>query len=137
MSAPAELSADSRTLAVRVPLNIAKRCGRKVVVAPETESTARPANKPNEALVSALARAFRWRSLIETGVHGTIGETAAAEKVNASYVSRVLRLALLSPDIVEGILNGDAPEITLSRVLRPFPADWRQQRVGESLRTSR
>ena len=50
-------------------------------------------------MVKALARAFRWRKLLETGVYGTIEELAAAEKINASYVSRVLRLTLLAPDM--------------------------------------
>ena len=43
------------------------------------------------------ARAFRWRKLLETGVLATVEEIAAAKKINASYVGRVLRLALLAP----------------------------------------
>ena len=57
-------------------------------------------------MVKALARAFRWRKLLETGIFGTIEELAAAEKINASYVSRILRMTLLAPDIVEAILDG-------------------------------
>jgi hypothetical protein len=60
-------------------------------------------------MVKALARGFRWRKLLETGVHGTIGEIATAEKINASYVGRLLRLTLLAPDIVEAILDGRHP----------------------------
>jgi hypothetical protein len=41
-------------------------------------------------MIKALARAFRWRKLLETGMYGTIEELAAAEKINASYVSRIL-----------------------------------------------
>jgi hypothetical protein len=79
-------------------------------------------------MVKALARAFRWRKLLETGVYGTIAEIAAAEKINSSYVSRILRLTLLAPDIVEAIVNGrHPPELTLANVMKPFPARWDQQ----------
>ena len=52
-------------------------------------------------MVKAIARAFRWREMLENGTHATIAEIAAAEKINESYVGRVLRLTLLAPDIVE------------------------------------
>jgi hypothetical protein len=76
-------------------------------------------------LVKGLARGFRWRKLLETGVYGTIEEIAAAERINSSYVSRVLRLTLLAPEIVEAILDGQQPvEMTLAVLMRPFPAEW-------------
>ena len=79
-------------------------------------------------MVKALARAFRWRGLLETGVYATIDEMAAAEKINESYVSRVLRLTLLAPDIVEAILDGRQPaEMTLTVLIRPFPVEWSVQ----------
>ena len=84
-------------------------------------------------MIKALARAFRWRDLLETGVFATVDEIAVAEKINASYVSRVLRLTLLAPDIVEAILSGrQPPELTLAALMRPFPVEWREQ--GLSLR---
>ncbi len=52
---------------------------------------------------------YRWRRMLETGRYGTIDELAAAEKINSSYVSRLLRLTLLAPDIVEAILDGRQP----------------------------
>jgi len=61
-------------------------------------------------LVKAVARAFQWRRMLETGRFGTLAELAASEKINASYVSRVLRLTLLAPAIVEAILDGRQPE---------------------------
>jgi hypothetical protein len=79
------------------------------------------------ALVKALARAWRWRRLLERGEHGTLGELADAGKISRSYVSCVLRLTLLAPDIVERILDGrDAP--TLPQLLKPFPVEWERQR---------
>ena len=60
-------------------------------------------------MVKAIARAFRWREMLENGNYATIAEIAAAEKINETYVGRVLRLTLLAPDIVEAILNGRQP----------------------------
>jgi hypothetical protein len=62
-------------------------------------------------------------------VFATVEAIAAAEKINASYVSRVLRLTLLAPDIVEAILDGRQPAaITLAALLRPVAAGWDVQR---------
>ena len=62
------------------------------------------------------------------GVFATVEEMAAAEKINASYVSRVLRLTLLAPDIVESILAGRQPsDMTLAILTKPFPAAWGEQ----------
>jgi hypothetical protein len=127
------LSNDGRTLTVRVPMTFAKRGGRKLVISPDgTPSLAPPRRRVDNAMIKALARAFRWRKLMETGVYGTIEEIAAVEKINASYVSRVLRLTLLAPDVVEGILDGrQPPEISLAMMMRPFPVAWGEQ--GETL----
>ena len=59
-------------------------------------------------LVKALARAWRWQKLLDRGVYNSVTEIAAAETISKSYVSRILRLALLAPDIVEAILGGCA-----------------------------
>ena len=56
------------------------------------------------------------------------GAIAATEKINASYVSRVLRLTLLAPEIVEAILDGRQPtEMTLAMLMRPFSVEWWEQ----------
>ena len=60
-------------------------------------------------MVKAIARAFRWREMLKNGTHATIAEIAAAEKIDESYVGRILRLTLLAPDIVEAILIGRQP----------------------------
>jgi hypothetical protein len=79
-------------------------------------------------MVKAIARAFRWRELLENGTHATIAEIAAVEKINESYVGRVLRLTLLAPRTVEAILNGrQPPEMTLEHLMRPFPTCWIRQ----------
>jgi hypothetical protein len=82
-------------------------------------------------MIKAIARAFRWRKMLEDGTHATIAEIAAAEKINESYVGRVLRLTLLAPDVVETILVGrQPPEMTLAVLMQPFPVIWSTQRLG-------
>ena len=131
MTTIATLSRDGRTLTVRIPMTFRQRGGRKLVISPEGAS-AWPAPRPriDNAMIKALARAFRWRRLLETGVHTTIDDLAAAEKINPSYVSRILRLTLLAPDIVEAILDGRQPaEMTVKELARPLPVDWERQQV--------
>ena len=78
-------------------------------------------------MIKAIARGFRWRNLLETGVYGTINEIAKAEKISPFYVSRVLRLTLLAPAIVVAILDGRQPaEMTLA-LMEPFSPGWREQ----------
>jgi hypothetical protein len=67
--------------------------------------------------------------MLETGRFATLTELAAAEKINRSYVCRVLRLTPMAPDIVEAILNGRQPEaMTLPGLMEPFPVEWDEQR---------
>jgi hypothetical protein len=91
---------DGRTVTVRVPISIRRRGGRKLVLAPDSTSVTAPpvCRRIDNAMVKTLARAFRWREMLEDGTHATIAEIAAAEKINGSYVSRVLRLTLLAPE---------------------------------------
>jgi len=93
-----------------------------------THARGRRASAADTTLVKALARAFRWRRMLETGRYGTIDELAAAEKINSSYVSRLLRLTLLAPEIVEAILDGrQSASMTLPGLMEPFPAEWGRQ----------
>jgi len=116
------------TVTVRVPLTLRRQGSRKTIITP-AGTLPMPA-RVDITLVKALARAFRWRRMLETGRYTTIEELACAEKINASYVSRVLRLTLLAPDIVEAILDGrQTPETTLPGLMGPFPVEWEAQRT--------
>lgn len=119
----------AQMLTVRVPLAVRKpRGGRKLVLTPGGTAP-RGASAADTTLVKALARAFRWRRMMETGRYGTIDELAAAEKINSSYVSRLLRLTLLAPYLVEAILDGRQAEgVTLPSLMEPFPMEWEGQR---------
>ena len=79
-------------------------------------------------MIKAIARGFRWRRLLETGVYGTLEEIAAAEKINPSYVSRLLRTTLLAPEVVEAILDGRQPaDMTLALLMQPLGVLWAEQ----------
>ena len=91
--------------------------------------------RTDSTLVKALARAFRWKRLLESGEYATISELAEREGIAPSYMTRVLRLTLLAPDIVEAVLDGtQGPEVTLVRVLEPFAEEWAEQRAAFSQR---
>ena len=125
------ITADGKYLDIRIPMTFKTYGGRKLMITPEGDvSKPEPAGPVvDEALVRALARAFRWRAMLESGKHATARDLAAAHKINASYVSRILRLTLLAPDIVEMILDGRQPEtITMSSLKKPFPLIWSEQR---------
>jgi hypothetical protein len=103
----AELSPDRRSLTVQVPLAFKRRGGRKQVVGPDGETAWAPMPaRIDSTLVKALARAYRWRAMLESGNYSTMDEFAAAERINASYLARVLRLTLLAPWIVETAIEG-------------------------------
>jgi hypothetical protein len=123
---------DHGTLTIAVPLTIRKRGGRKLVLSPVGEEITAPARpRIDNTLVKALARAFRWRKLLETGVYATVAEMADAEGINRSYVSRVLRLTLLAPQLVENILEGRlGSDLVIPDLLQPRSELWKEQRLS-------
>ena len=118
-----------QTVTVTVPFAIRKRGGRTLVITPDGVTSApTPRTRVDSALLKALARGFRWRKLLETGHFATIEEIAEAENINPSYVSRVLRMTLLAPEIVEAILDGTQPAgLTRAKMMQPFPLEWKHQ----------
>jgi len=114
------------TVTLHVPFCIVKRGGRKEMQMPEG---ATHSQRTDNTLVKALARAFRWKRMLESGEFATIAELAEREGIAPSYMTRVLRLTLLAPHMVEAILDGkQGPEVTLARVLEPFAVEWPEQR---------
>ena len=113
------------TITIHVPFRIVKRGGRKEMVLPPDASAARP--RSDNTLIKALGRAFRWKRMMESGQFATTAELAEREGIAVTYMTRVLRLNLLAPNIVEAILDGQqGPDVTLARLLEPFPALWQQ-----------
>lgn len=123
------MTAVANTLTVRIPLTVRRRGGARKVVVP-CGTLPMPA-QVDVTLVKALARAFRWRRMLETGHHATVKDLARAEKINPSYASRVLRLTLLAPDIVDAILDGRQPKgMTLPALMDGVETEWVVQRRG-------
>ena len=116
---------EPQTITVKVPLTIRRRGGRKTILAPDGSEAWSPGPSVDPPLVKAVARAHRWRRMLESGSYSTIKELAAAEKINASYLCRVLRLTLLAPTIVEAILDGRQPEgMTLPVLMEGVEMVW-------------
>ncbi|KKB79724.1 bacteriophage-like protein [Devosia soli] len=122
----------SSTFTVSVPLTIRTRGGRKLVLSPAGGAITAPARpRIDNTLVKALARAFRWRKILESGRFATVAEMAAAENMDRSYVSRVMRMTLLAPEIVESILEGrHSPDLLLPKLLEPRSEIWSEQRLS-------
>ena len=124
----ATVSTDGETITVHIPLTFRKRGGRKLVVTPDGAEWA-PRPRVDNAMVKALARAFRWRKMLDTGVHATLENLAKAKGIAKTYVSQNLRLTLLAPEIVEAILDGRQPAgRQLDDLLEGFPLEWEAQR---------
>jgi len=128
------------TVTVHVPMRFAIHGGRKLIISDTDEKSGgrlfnRPSNdaprqRTENALLKALARAHRWRQMIESGAYASITDLAKAENVNQSYACRVLRLTLLAPSIIDEILDGRCPpDLMLKRVMRRLPIWWEEQKV--------
>ena len=124
-----DIVAEGEQLVVSVPLAMKRRGGRKQVIVPGGAESGTPAQpRTNASLVLTIARAHRWRELLEQGRYGSVRELALALGVDNSYVARLLRLSLLAPDLVEGIVEGTEPSgLSLQKLFRA-PMEWESQR---------
>ena len=122
---------EAASITVRVPLAIRRQPGRKTVATPMRDGgEAALPTRTDPALVKALARAFRYQRLLAEGRSASISEMAAAERIERGYLGSLLRLTLLAPHLVEAMLDGRQPaDMTLPRLLAPFPAGWAEQRA--------
>ena len=120
------------TLTVYVRFRIRKHGGRKVMDMPVGAPV--PPHHFDNTMIKALARAFRWKRMLESGEYTTIAELSAKEQLAVSYMARVLRMAQLAPDIVEAILEGRQPkEMALADLLETFSVNWVTQKVAFGL----
>ena len=85
--------------------------------------------RPNATLIKALTRAYKWKERLFSGGAPSTSAIANEEGVTERYVSRIMRLAFLAPDIVEAILGGYQPvDLELERLLKGIPTSWDAQR---------
>ena len=114
------------TMTLHVPFRVVKRGGRKEMQMPEGATKPR---QTDNTLVKALARAFRWKRMLESGEFATIADLAEHERIAAPYLTRTLRLSFLAPDLVEAILDGCQPgNLSLEMLRKPLPTSWSEQR---------
>jgi hypothetical protein len=125
---------DGERITVCIPMTLKRRGGRKEVILPDALVPGNSSAKKSttqEPLVIALARAHRWRKLLESGQFRSIEELAHAVKLDSSYVGRILRLTLLAPDIIMAILEGREPSgLSLGKLMKTLPLDWVEQRAA-------
>ena len=128
----AQLIEDSAgRLAISVPIRIKQRGRRKLVTLSggETAAPKRPWDDALTPLQLALARGNRWLAMLESGEAGSLREIADREGVDNSYVSRMINLTCLAPDIVVAILDDTLPDhVTLFDLAVDPPRLWEAQR---------
>lgn len=125
---PAELGPDGQTVDVRVPMEFKTRGGRKEIILPPDAATTADV-RPRSPLVVALARAYKWQKMIDSGEVGSLEELADRQDADRSYVGRIVKLAGLAPDLVTAVLAGREPEgLALRRLPKLLPVLWAKQR---------
>ena len=122
---------DTDVVSINVPMTFKKRGGRKIIVLPDgSHGHPEAVATIDNTMIKAIARAFRWQKLLENGTYACLDDIAKAEKLSASFVSRIYRLVLLAPDIIEAILDGRQPAyLALKNLLIAVPPDWKYQRT--------
>ena len=130
MSEKPTIRVEDDGVVVHIPMKFKRRGGRKEIIVPQDVPMGdQPKSPVQRPLVIALARAFRWQELLETEKVASISALAKQMKVDRAYVSRILNLTLLAPDIVEAIMDGREPSgLSLARLTKPFPVLWEEQR---------
>lgn len=115
---------------VNVPLRLKKRSGRRKVILPQAFASDTPiCESHQEALVIALARAHRWQKLLDEGKFESISDLAREIGLDVSFAARLMRLTLLSPDIIEAVLMGEEPSgLSLNTLTSRQSAIWSEQR---------
>ena len=128
---PDVIEASDGRLTLSVPIQIKRRSGRKLVTLPSSETApVRPWDVTPTTLQLALARGHRWLAILESGEAKSLKEIAAREGIDNSYVSRMVNLTTLAPDIVAAILDDTLPNhITLFDLAVDPPALWDEQRA--------
>lgn len=128
---PDILQTSDGRLTLSVPIQIKRRSGRKLITLPNGETApVRPWDMTPTPLQLALARGHRWLAMLESGEATSLKEIAAREEIDNSYVSRMVNLTTLAPDIVAAILDDTLPNhVTLFDLASGTPLLWDEQRA--------
>ena len=121
------MTGSSETIRVVIPLTIRKRNGRPKILPPD-DLDARNGRAQDPHVLRAIARAWNWRRQLETGAASTIQDIAAAEKVSDRFVSRMMRLAYLSPEVLDHlVIRRVPPALSLNDLVALADRPWAEQ----------
>ena len=126
------------TIRVVIPLTICKRNGRPKILPPDDAGMA-SGRMQDPHVLRAIARAWSWRRKLEAGEHSTIMDIAAAEQVADQFVSRMIRLAYLSPEVIEQlVITRVTPALSLNDLCAVAERPWAEQMdMGSALQNRR
>ena len=117
----------TKTIRVVIPLTIRKRNGRPKI-RPPGDIDQRNGRTQDPHVLRAIARAWAWRRQLEAGAASTIQDIAATEKVSDRFVSRMMRLAYLSPDVLEHlVIRRVPPALSLNDLVTVADRPWAEQ----------
>jgi hypothetical protein len=123
------MSSSNDTIRVVIPLTIRRRNGRPRVLPPETV-TDQQVRAQDPHILKALGRAWAWRRKLERGEMATVGDIAKTEGVTDRFVSRTMRLAYLSPAILERLVIGrEPPSASVNQLIEATYLPWTEQTV--------
>ena len=124
---PTDVRRDGDCVVLNIPMTFRHRNGRREIILPSGAGTSF-GPEPNRALVLALARAWRWQEMLDSGAVGSVDELAKRLHLGSTYVARTLRLTTLAPNLVESILAGNEPDgLSLRQLAADLPMDWAEQ----------
>jgi hypothetical protein len=124
---------DGESIVIDIPMTFRRRGKRREIVLPPGAAPA-DAPIPPSPLALAVARAFRWQEMIESGEVESVSDLARRLRLDPSFVARTIRLAALAPDIVDAILSGQEPDgLSLRRLRGDVPVLWEEQRKQAGL----
>ena len=121
------MTSASNTIRVVIPLTIRKRNGRPRILPPE-DIAMRDDRAQDPHVLRAIARAWKWRRQVESGAVSVIQEIATAEKVSDRFISRMMRLAYLSPDVLQAlVVRRVPPALSLADLIEIARLPWAEQ----------
>lgn len=115
------------TIRVIIPLKV-KHCNGRPRIVPPADLDAVDESTPDPRTLRAIARAWDWRRRLERGEAATLSDIAQAEQVTLPFVSRTIRLAYLSPMVLERLLIYRRPSaLPLDKLAAAALAPWAEQ----------
>lgn len=121
------MTGSTETIRVVIPLTIRKRNGRPKILPPD-DMDQRNGRAQDPHVLRAIARAWSWRRQLETGAASTIRDIAAAEKISDRFVSRMMRLAYLSPEVLDHLVIRRVPAaLSLTDLVAVADRPWAEQ----------